>query len=325
MKQKSKADDDIIAEANARYARCLAFEADNLKEARDDFQKLAGNHWPADAAQQRAIERRPCITINKLPAFLHTVTNDQRQNKLGIKVHPVDDGADIKTADVLQGLIRHVEYESGADACYDTAGFHAAACGFGYFRIRTEYDREDSFDQVPRFERFRSPFSVHPDPDAKEPDGSDQDFCFVDGTIARSEVKRDHPGASAAVSNESDGTDDVMLLCSEYYRIEQSPAALVRLSNGETGWKDDLIELPFGVTIVDERKSRRRKVMWYKLSSSESVERGAVGMPGSSTTFTDVLERAEIPCRWIPVFPVYGEELEIDSKVVRTRKSFAPG
>ena len=140
MAKKSKADDDIIAEANARRARCLAFEADNLKEARDDFQKLAGNHWPADAAQQRAIERRPCITINKLPAFLHTVTNDQRQNKLGIKVHPVDDGADIKTADVLQGLIRHVEYESGADACYDTAGFHAAACGFGYFRIRTEYD-----------------------------------------------------------------------------------------------------------------------------------------------------------------------------------------
>ena len=318
MKQKSKADDDIIAEANARYARCLAFEADNLKEARDDFQKLAGNHWPEASVRQREIERRPCITINKLPAFLHTVTNDQRQNKLGIKVHPVDDGADIKTADVLQGLIRHVEYESGADACYDTAGFHAAACGFGFFRIRTEYDREDSFDQVPRFERFRSPFSVHPDPDAKEPDGSDQDFCFVDGTIARSEVKRDHPGASAAVSNESDGTDDVMLLCSEYYRIEQSPAALVRLSNGETGWKDDLIELPFGVTIVDERKSRRRKVMWYKLSSSESVERGAVGMPGSSTTFTDVLERAEIPCRWIPVFPVYGEELEIDSKVVRS-------
>ena len=113
MKQKSKADDDIIAEANARYARCLAFEADNLREAKDDFQKLAGNHWPEDAARQREVERRPCITINKLPAFLHTVTNDQRQNKLGIKTHPVDDGADIKTSDVLQGLIRHIEYESG--------------------------------------------------------------------------------------------------------------------------------------------------------------------------------------------------------------------
>jgi hypothetical protein len=53
MKQKSKADDDIIAEANARYARCLAFEADNLKEARDDFQKLAGNHWPETLRRQR--------------------------------------------------------------------------------------------------------------------------------------------------------------------------------------------------------------------------------------------------------------------------------
>jgi hypothetical protein len=318
MAKKSKADNDIIAEANARRARCLAFEADNVRDAKDDFQKLAGNHWPEDAVRQREIERRPCITVNKLPAFLHNVTNDQRQNKLGIKVHPVDDGSDIETAEVLQGLIRHVEYESGADAAYDTAGFHAAACGFGFFRIRTEYDREDSFDQVARFERFRSPFSVHPDPDAKEPDGSDQEYCFVDGTVARSEIARDYPGASAAVSNEIDGTDDVMLLCSEYYRVEHSPATLVRLSNGETGWKDDLIDLPIGVWIADERKSHRRKVMWYKLTTSESVDRGAVGAPGCAETFTDIIGRAEIPCRWIPVFPVYGEELEIDAKVVRS-------
>ena len=118
MAEKSKADDEILAEANARRARCLAFEADNLRDARDDFRKLAGHHWPEEAIRQREVERRPCITINKLPAFLHNVTNDQRQNKLGIKVHPVDDGADIDTAEVLQGIIRHIEYASGADATW---------------------------------------------------------------------------------------------------------------------------------------------------------------------------------------------------------------
>ena len=318
MAEKSKADDEILAEANARRARCLAFEADNLRDARDDFRKLAGHHWPEEAIRQREVERRPCITINKLPAFLHNVTNDQRQNKLGIKVHPVDDGADIDTAEVLQGVIRHIEYASGADAAYDTAGFHAAACGFGFFRIRTDYEREDSFDQTALFERFRNPFSVHIDPDSKEPDGSDQAFCFVDGTISRSDVKRTHPNASAAQSLETDGTDDAMLLCSEYYRIEQEPATLVRLSNGETGWKDDLLELPLGVVIADERKSFRRRVMWRKLVASDTVDRGGSGKPGQSVTFTDVLETAEIPCRWIPVFPVYGEEIEIDGKVVRS-------
>ena len=318
MAEKSKADDEILAEANARRARCLAFEADNLRDARDDFRKLAGHHWPEEAIRQREVERRPCITINKLPAFLHNVTNDQRQNKLGIKVHPVDDGADIDTAEVLQGIIRHIEYASGADATYDTAAFHAAACGFGFFRIRTDYEREDSFDQTALFERFRNPFSVHIDPDSKEPDGSDQAFCFVDGTISRSDVKRTHPNASAAQSLETDGTDDAMLLCSEYYRIEQEPATLVRLSNGETGWKDDLLELPLGVVIADERKSFRRRVMWRKLVASDTVDRGGSGKPGQSVTFTDVLETAEIPCRWIPVFPVYGEEIEIDGRVVRS-------
>ena len=43
----------------------------------------------------------------------------------------------------------------------------------------------------------------------------------MDGNF-RSDVKRTHPNASAAQSLETDGTDDAMLLCSEYYRIEQS-------------------------------------------------------------------------------------------------------
>jgi hypothetical protein len=70
MKQKSKADDDIIAEANARYARCLAFEADNLREAKDDFRSSPAITGQKTRSRQREVERRPCITINKLPAFL---------------------------------------------------------------------------------------------------------------------------------------------------------------------------------------------------------------------------------------------------------------
>src|SRR5262245_40761574 len=94
----------------------------------------------------REIEARPCLTSNKLPAFLHQITNDQRQNKPSIKVHPVDDGADEETAEIIQGLIRHIEYNSNADTCYDTSLFYAAAIGFGYFRILTQYVG-DSFDQ----------------------------------------------------------------------------------------------------------------------------------------------------------------------------------
>ena len=320
MADKSSAsdDDEILEEANARRARCISVEAENFSEARDDFRKLAGFHFPEAAKEQRRAEERPIIEVNKLPAFLHNVTNDQRQNKLGIKVHPVDDGADIETAGVLQGLIRHIEYASSADAAYDTAAFHSVACGFGSFRICTDYVGDDSFDQEPRFERFRNPFAVHHDPDAKEADGSDQRFCFVDGNIPRSEIRNANPDARAAMSTDSDDDDDAMLFGTEYYRIEETPATLIRLSNGQTGFEDDLIEMPPGVRIERKRKSVRRKVMWYKLASGETADLQVSDTSGKDRTFTDIIDRKEIPCRWIPVFPVWGEELELDGKVIRS-------
>lgn len=315
---KKDADDDILNEANKRYQRCMDFERENISAARNDLRFLSGDHWPDDAVRQRKIEQRPCITVNKLPSFLHNVTNDLRQNKLGIKTHPVDSGADIDTAEALQGIIRHIEYASNADAAYDTAAFNAAAIGFGYFRLLTEFEASDSFDQVAKFERFRNPFAVHLDPESKEPDGSDSTFAFVDGTVTRSDMQRNYPGASAANAPSSSSMDDDAVICSEYYRIEEAADTLIRLTNGETGWKSDLVGLPKGVAIERERKSYRRKVMWYKLGGTGTVLRGDEAKAGTTLTFTDVLESAEVPCEWIPVFPVYGEELDIDGKIVRS-------
>lgn len=311
----SKKDDDLLAEATARHALCCDAERSNMTQGRDDLKFLSGDHWPDDAKRLREAERRPCITVNKLPAFIHQVTNDQRQNKPGISVHPVDDFADPETAQVLQGMVRHIEYASNADFAYDTAGNSAAAIGFGYFRILTEYEDESSFDQVCRFERLRNAFAVHIDPGSKEPDGSDQRFSFVDGTMARAELRRDYPDAQAASAHARDDVDTDDVIVSEYYRIEESPEKLVLLQDGTAAWED---EIPEGAVPVNSRKSYRRKVCWYKLAGTDIVPRGEATRPGQAITFTDVLESAEIPCRWIPVFPVYGDELDIDGKVIRS-------
>jgi len=62
-------------------------------------------------------------------------------------VLPVDSGADIKTAEVFQGLIRHIEQQSDASVAYSTAGDHQATMGRGYWRIDTEYEDDRSFVQ----------------------------------------------------------------------------------------------------------------------------------------------------------------------------------
>lgn len=308
-------DDEIIKQAEKRLGICRTAENDNFNDARSDLKFLKGEHWPEDSKRLRTIEKRPCLTINKHPSFLRQITNDQRQNRPSIHVHPVDDAADPKTAEILEGMIRHIEYASQADICYDTSVHSAAAVGFGYFRFVTDFESPDSFDQEIRFDRIRNVFSVHIDPSSKSPDGSDMKYCFVESSMTRKELRQEHPKSEAAITGPTDDDDNKEVLILEYYYIDEVPDTLLKLSNGEVGFKSDLVELPEGVTVAQERPSFKRKVMWKKLAGFDDKVPGKANPIRNEPRLTDVLETTEIPCDFIPVFLVIGTELDIDGKV----------
>jgi hypothetical protein len=300
-------DEDILQEARDRYQSCVTDNADNDSMAREDLLFLSGgsNQWEPEAARIRTAERRPMMTVNNLPTFLHQVTNEQRMNTPGINVHPVDDHADKETAEVLTGLIRHIQYDSNADVCYDTAVNSAAAIGIGWFRLATEFESNDSMDHKIMFKRIRNPLSVKKDPLSTDIDGSDMNYCFVDSVEDRAEFKRKYPDAEANNTNlvaqeQYRGwfTDKTVLL-TNYYRIKKTKATLCKLTDGSVGWKDDLPKV-MHVEIIQERESEKREVECFLM------------------TGTDILSRTPIKCKWIPVFPVYGDEIDIDGKVIRS-------
>src|SRR5262245_10819982 len=191
---------DLLAEARDAFDQAAEAEADNRKEALDDlrFARLS-DQWPAQIVQQRQREGLPCLTINKMPAFIRQVVNDARQNKPQIKVHPVDGGADPETADILNGLIRNIEYTSNADVAYDTATECAVSSGVGYFRIGVEHAHEDTFDLDITIDRVLNPFSVYGDPHSTAADSSDWMSAFV--------VDRMTTGAFAAEYKDAEPVD----------------------------------------------------------------------------------------------------------------------
>ncbi len=310
MSKKSggTADADIIAEVKTRFAQCHNADSENHINGLDDLRFLKGDQWPEKQKRARESEGRPVLTINKLPTFLQQITNDQRQNRIGIKVSPVSERADSKTAELIQGMIRHIEYDSAADVATDTAVNSAAAIGFGYYRLVTEYESPDSFDQKIMFKRIRNPFTVSADPSSVEPDGSDCEFYIISEKMRKDLFMIEYPNAELTCQGfdtPSVGDNDSRLWMeeatvrvAEYYRFEYEPKTLYQLSDGTTSW--DRTTLPEGVTVLAERKSAEKKLMWYKLTPYE------------------VLERAEIKCKWIPVFPVYGSEIDVDGKVYRS-------
>ena len=116
LKGDSTKDEKIIEEALEYFEESQAGSDYNRNryEADISFGRM-GNQWPEDIKKQRQSESRPCLTINKIPAFVRQVVNDARQNKPGIIVSPVDNGADKATAEVINGLVRAIQRNSNAD------------------------------------------------------------------------------------------------------------------------------------------------------------------------------------------------------------------
>lgn len=74
-------DDALLDEVRERLQMCITADGDNHDAGLDDLRFLAGEQWDPKAKAMRDREARPCLTINRLPSFVHQVTNDLRQNR----------------------------------------------------------------------------------------------------------------------------------------------------------------------------------------------------------------------------------------------------
>ena len=306
-------EDDPRIEAAVKFLR-LASEADsnNRMEALEDLKFAAGDQWPVEIQNSRNLEARPCLTINKIDSYVRQVTNQQRQQRPRIKVHPVNNEADLKIAKVLEGITRHIEVNSNADNAYDNAFDYAVRMGWGYWRVETDYVREDSFDQEIYIRPIHNPFTVYFDPNSVEPDGSDAEQCLVTEVISKTQFREMYPDADDGSGFLQRSTGDssaewVMkedIRIAEYFHTERKATTLVLLSDGTKLYKEDLPDadmmLAAGVSIVSERKTYKKVIKWCKVTSMQ------------------VLEEGEWIGSYIPVIPVYGAQLTVEDK----RKKF---
>jgi hypothetical protein len=141
----------IVAEAKERFARCEEHESEFRKRFVEDLKFANGDsdngwQWPDQIRNARDGDSRPCLTINKTRQHNLQIINDAKQNKPSVKTLPVDGDADIEIAKILDGIVRHIEYNSHAEIVYDTATEFAVQAGIGYWRVVCEYAHDGSRD-----------------------------------------------------------------------------------------------------------------------------------------------------------------------------------
>lgn len=306
-------DERLLAQARADFARAVEAGREDRREAAEDlrFSRL-GEQWPEAIRRARELEGRPCLTLNRLPAFIRQVVNEARQNRPAITCHPVDSAADPATAEVLNGLIRNIEQSSDADVAYDTALDFAVTCGFGVLRInaRASETGEDDLDLV--IERVADPFTVWGDPDSLAADSSDWDVAFVTREMSAAAFAARWPDAEPV---DWDGEDPAG---AGETRREAGSVARVRLVEA---WRRETVERSL-VTLTDGQEMEA-EVFEARRPFLEAAGLAPAGPPRSVPgvrvvqrilSGAAVLETVDWPGRFIPLVPVYGEEIRVDGR-----------
>lgn len=281
-------------------------EKDQRTEMLDDlkFVKL-GEQWPENVIDKRKKEGRPCLVINRLPAFAKQVTNDARQNRPAIKCHGVAQEADEETAEILDGLIKNIEYSSNADIAYDTALDFAVNCGVGYWTVDIDYADADTFEKDIKINRIGNPFSVYGDPASKEADSSDWNSAFIIETYTEPEFKKRWPNASLATFESDDKTagwyEEENVRVAERWIREKKAVKLLKLTNGSLMMEPEFLKLKDildaqGIGVEGERETWQHFVKQRIISGAE------------------ILENNDWPGKYIPIVPCYGDEVNIDGK-----------
>lgn len=317
-------DQELLTTAKARFQRAKEFEDEFRKLFVDDIKFCNadsdnGYQWPDAIRRQRQDDAKPLLTINKTRQHALMVINEAKENRPSVRVNAVGGDASYDSAQVYEGVIRHIEYQSNAADAYDTALSYQVEGGIGYWRVVTDYAGDDSFDQDIFIRRIRNPMSVFLDPDIKEVDGSDAQFGFIYDDMKREDFERMYPKYADLVGTGGFGEYDEWcnkdsVRVAEYYYVHYE--------------KDTLIALPMpdgigGTRIETVKLSELRESMpdLAKIAMEDkTIQRRTIQNPTVEWCLIagdTIVERSRWAGTTIPIVRVVGEEKIIDGKLDR--------
>lgn len=266
--------------------------------------------WEEKAYNNRKDADRPVLVFDQTNQYIAQVVNDARQNKPAIKPLPVDSDADTKVAEILEGVIRHIEYVSRADIAYDTATECAARIGVGYIRVINKVVRPDTNEQEVVIVRVHDPLSVTVDPESTMPDASDACWFAIETVMSKEDFRSQYPRAEeVSYDGEAWNADENSIKILEYFEVVENKQAMVTYLDPAKGdWVDgtpDDLKIAqqahqwingdgAQVDILNEWEKTERKITWVKMSGAE------------------ILEQSEFPSQYLPIAQVTGYETWIE-------------
>lgn len=332
---------DLLRIARERADEGATYWKDTWELAEEDLRFLSGDQWPEQVRTERAEENRPVLTNNVLPTFVDRIVGDQRKNKPSIMISGTnpsrvkqkvvtEDGQEVEEevelkisningtkeyslAQVMQGVIRGIEYNCDAEDAYDESFQAEVESSLSYLRVRGDYVADDTFEQDLLIEAIENQFSVIIDPSFKKAAAGDMNWCLIDEMMDKDVFEKEYPGkASEPIDSRNTALKSWFtgkkVRVSEYFVREPIIREMALMSDGKSYYMDEIEDvidelIEQNVTIERTRKVKTYKVIWRKITGHDVLE-GPI----------------ELPCTTIPVVPVFGKKISIKGE--RIYRSF---
>jgi len=140
---------EIVERAQSNYKRDMEHWGPIYDKALEDLEFLSDDEfaqWDPKDYAARVAAGKPAITVDQLSQFCHQVINDARMNTPSINIIPADGDSTSENAELIKGLIRNIEYVSGADDAYDVAINYSVKSSIGFIRVDHDYVDDDTDD-----------------------------------------------------------------------------------------------------------------------------------------------------------------------------------
>lgn len=288
-KLQTQAEKELIELALQRFKAASDAEFETRRDSLDDLEFSIGNQWPLNIKTQRERKNKPCLVMDQIQQSIRLVCNGYRQQRPSMNVNPIGDGADIDTAEILQGTVRHVEVISDSEIAYDWAHECVVRTGFGSWRMLNEYANDDSDDQEIFLKPIRNQFTVYWQPGVPHHEAK---WAFIVADETHEEYKDEYSDSSLSQTNFTSTGD--------------APPEWVT---------KDTVRVAEYFEIKEEKgkgKRAKKKVIWRKINAFEILDGGIEGKPLPGTT--------------IPIFTAVGDDIDVNGKrylagLVRNAKS----
>ena len=310
---EEKKDLELLEKARDNFNTSQEYFSENYELGKNDQEFVHGiNQWDPKDKAARDADGRPSLVLNQMLPYCNQVINDIRQARPAVRVTPVDGGADIETAKVMTGLIRNVERQSKANDAYDTAAMNAVTAGLGWIRVCLDYANPYTFDQEIRIERVLNFRSAYLDPSSVAMDGSDAEFCFIFDDVQKERFEAENPKVAYDGCGALDGqwvSDDTVRVVEYYYKTYES-VKIYKVTHKKVTPRGT--ETYTGAVTQEELDILDEQEIKYDVLGERETEICKV----KQCTFvgTEILSETDWPSKYLPLIPVYGQEVFIEDK-----------